>query len=87
MSSVFKKELRTVAKQGKDITLLDETVTLLANGEPLPEKNHDHEMSGNWRGHRECHIQPEWLLIYKITETELILTLVRTGSPSSLFRK
>ncbi|MBP3854237.1 MAG: type II toxin-antitoxin system YafQ family toxin [Ruminiclostridium sp.] len=87
MSSVFKKELRTVKKQGKDLSLLDEIVTLLAEGETLPEKNHDHELSGNWKGHRECHIQPDWLLIYKITDRELILTLVRTGSHSSLFGK
>ena len=87
MSSVFKKELRSVKKQGKDLSLLDEIVTLLAEGETLPEKNHDHELSGNWKGHRECHIQPDWLLIYKITDRELILTLVRTGSHSSLFGK
>ena len=67
--------------------MLDEAVTILANGEKLPEKYHDHELTGNWKEHRECHIQPDWLLIYKLTERELILTLVRTGSHSDLFRK
>ncbi|MBQ9383846.1 MAG: type II toxin-antitoxin system YafQ family toxin [Ruminiclostridium sp.] len=85
LSSVFKKELKAVSKQGKDLSLLDDIVTKLANGEALPEKNHDHELSGNWKGHRECHIQPDWLLIYRKTEKELILTLVRTGSHSDLF--
>lgn len=87
MSSAFKRELRSVSRQGKDLSLLDAAVTILANGETLPEKYHDHELTGNWKGHRECHIQPDWLLIYKITEKELILTLVRTGSHSDLFKK
>ena len=72
---------------GKDLSLLDDIVTMLANGEVLPEKNHDHELSGSWKGHRECHIQPDWLLIYKMTESALILMLVRTGSHRDLFRK
>lgn len=87
MSSAFKKELRSVSRQGKDLSLLEVAVTMLANGETLPERYHDHELTENWKGHRECHIQPDWLLIYKITEKELILTLVRTGSHSDLFKK
>ncbi len=62
-------------------------VELLAMGEALPEKNRDHELSGNWDGHRECHIQPDWLLIYRIENDVLVLTLARTGTHSDLFGK
>lgn len=58
---------------------------MLANGEPLPPKNKDHQLKGNYKGHRECHIEPDWLLIYKVQDNMLILTLVRTGSHSKLF--
>lgn len=53
----------------------------------LPEKNRDHELSGEWRGHRECHLQPDWLLIYRIENETLVLTLTRTGTHSGLFAK
>lgn len=56
-------------------------------GEPLPEKNRDHALTGDWIGHRECHIQPDWLLIYRIEDNVLVLTLARTGSHSDLFNK
>ena len=56
-------------------------------GEPLPEKNRDHDLSGDWVGHRECHILPDWLLIYRIEDDVLVLTLARTGSHSDLFGK
>ena len=59
----------------------------LANSEPLPEKNKDHELTGDWVGHRECHIQPDWLLIYRIEDDVLVLTLARTGTHSDLFDK
>ena len=55
--------------------------------EPLPEKNRDHALTGDWIGHRECHIQPDWLLIYRIEDNVLVLTLARTGSHSDLFNK
>ena len=59
----------------------------LANGETLPPENRDHELTGNWVGHRECHIQPDWLLIYRIEDDVLVLTLARTGTHSDLFSK
>ena len=60
-------------------------VTLLASGETLPVEFRDHSLSGNYSGYRECHIQPDWLLVYKITENQLLLTLYRTGTHSDLF--
>ena len=60
---------------------------MLANGETLPEKYHDHSLSGNWIGHRECHIQPDWLLVYYFEDDILVLTLARTGTHSDLFKK
>ena len=66
---------------------LEKVVELLAMGEALPENNRDHELSGNWVGHRECHIQPDWLLVYRIEDDVLVLTLARTGTHSDLFDK
>ena len=59
----------------------------LANGEPLDDKHHDHALSGDWIGHRECHILPDWLLVYRIEDDVLVLTLTRTGTHSDLFGK
>ena len=59
----------------------------LASGEQLPEKNKDHALTGNWVGHRECHIQPDWLLVYRMENDLLVLTLARTGTHSDLFGK
>lgn len=87
MTSVFKKELKKAKKRGLDLQLLNEIVTKLQCGEPLPDKNKDHALTGNWVHHRECHIQPDWLLIYRVIENELILLLVRTGMHSDLFNK
>lgn len=81
----FKKDFKLDQKQGLDLNKLKEIITLLANGELLPPKNKDHQLKGNYKGHRECHIEPDWLLIYKIQDDMLILTLVRTGSHSKLF--
>lgn len=74
-------------KRGLKIGLLMDVVSALAMGEPLPEKNKDHALSGNWTGHRECHILPDWLLIYRIEDDVLVLTLARTGTHSDLFGK
>ena len=60
-------------------------VDLLAMGQPLPERNRDHALTGDWVGHRECHIQPDWLLIYRVEEDVLVLTMTRTGTHSELF--
>jgi len=81
----FKKDLKTVIKRGYDVRLLDEVIGLLVDGEALPEKNKDHALTGNWNGHRECHITPDWLLIYRVENDILVLTVTRTGTHSDLF--
>ena len=81
----FKKDYKLAMKRHLDIELLDNIIRKLANGEQLPEKNKDHALVGNYVGKRECHITPDWLLIYEIDNGELILYLTRTGSHSDLF--
>ncbi len=81
----FKKDYKLAMKRHRNINLLDDIIRMLSKGETLPEKNKDHELTGNWIGHRECHIQPDWLLIYRIEDDVLVLTLTRTGSHSDLF--
>ena len=76
---------KRVKKRGFDISLLTDIIKKLAAGEPLPEKNRDHQLSGDYAGCRECHITPDWLLIYEVDGDELILYLTRTGSHSDLF--
>lgn len=83
----FKKDYRQAMKRGLNIDLLDDVIRTLARGETLPEKNRDHELTGDWAGHRECHILPDWLLIYRIEDDILVLTLSRTGTHSDLFGK
>lgn len=78
----FKKDLKNIIKSGYDISLLDKVVTILLQGKPLPEKYKDHNLTGNWVGHRECHITPDWLLIYLINDNTLTLTLTGTGTHS-----
>jgi mRNA interferase YafQ len=77
--------LRLAIKRGYDITLLDGIVTRLAAGETLDERHHDHPLKGEYQGCRECHVTPDWLLIYEIDNGELILHLTRTGTHSDLF--
>ena len=81
----FKKDYKLMMKRQLDIDLLDDIIRTLARGETLPLKNKDHELTGRWVGHKECHIQPNWLLIYRIDDDFLILTLSRTGTHSDLF--
>ena len=81
----FQKDLKRVEKRGYNISLLTEIIRKLANGEQLPEKNKDHSLLGEYSGCRECHIAPDWLLIYEIADEELILYLTRTGTHSDLF--
>ena len=81
----FKKDLKAIMKRGYNIQPLQDVVSLLTADSPLPEKNKDHALSGNWTGHRECHITPDWLLVYKIDNDILVLTLTRTGTHSDLF--
>lgn len=81
----FRKDVKLMQKRGFDMQRLTQVVSLLADGMPLPETYRDHGLSGNWSGHRECHIQPDWLLVYHIEQEFLILVLTRTGSHSDLF--
>lgn len=83
----FKKDYKLAIKRGLKIRLLEDVIAALAMGEPLQDKNKDHALSGDWVGHRECHILPDWLLIYRIEANVLVLTLTRTGSHSDLFGK
>lgn len=79
----FKRDLRLAAKRGKDLGKIETIIDLLQARKPLPEKNRGHNLSGDWHSHRECHIEPDWLLIYQISEDFLILE--RTGSHTELF--
>ena len=81
----FKKDYKKVVKRGYDTKLLENIIQKLAKGEQLSEKNKDHLFSGDYSGCRECHITPDWLLIYEIDHGELILYLTRTGTHSDLF--
>jgi len=81
----FKKDIKLAKKQGKDTEKIFEVVEKLANDEVLEAKYKDHCLTGDYKDCRECHIEPDWLLIYKKYESELILMLVRTGSHSDLF--
>ncbi|MDL2288207.1 type II toxin-antitoxin system YafQ family toxin [Oscillospiraceae bacterium OttesenSCG-928-F05] len=83
----FKKDYKLAMKRRLEMELLDGIIAALAMGETLPEKNKDHALTGNWSGHRECHILPDWLLIYRIEDDVLVLTLSRTGTHSDLFGK
>lgn len=85
LTSMFKKDLKLAKKRGYDLSLLNRVVDTLAMGQSLAEKYKDHSLVGNYKGCRECHITPDWLLIYEISESELILYLTRTGTHSDLF--
>ena len=87
LTTIFKKDYKLAMKRGRKLELLDKVITTLAMGESLPNENRDHDLQGNWKGYRECHIQPDWLLIYKIEKDVLVLTLTRTGTHSDLFAK
>jgi len=84
-STQFRKDLRLAFKQGKDLKLLERLIDLLAEDKPLPEKHHDHALQGNWKGFRECHITPDYLLVYRKTDKNgLVLLLARLASHSEL---
>ena len=86
-TSQFKKDLKLAKKQNKDLGKLFEVIDILANGETLDAKYKDHSLTGNYRGTRQCHIEPNWLLIYEIRGDVLVLMLYRLGSHSELFKK
>ena len=87
LTTIFKKDYKMAMKRGRKMELLDKVITTLALGENLPNENRDHDLHGNWKGYRECHIQSDWLLVYKIEKDILVLTLTRTGTHSDLFAK
>ncbi len=84
-SKKFQKDLKKVKSRGYNINLLAEVIQLLADGKTLPQRYQDYKLSGNFKGCRECHVLPDWLLIYEIVENELLLYLTRTGTHSDLF--
>ena len=81
----FKKDLKRIRKRGLDLNSLKFVLDTLQKQEALPLKYRDHALVGDYRGFRECHIEPDWLLIYTISNEKLILTAARTGSHSYLF--
>lgn len=84
-TAAFKRKYKMLKKRGQDLSLLDEVVDQLRQGKQLDRKYHDHELKGTWKGFHECHIKPDWLLIYLIDKEIITLTLVDTGSHSELF--
>lgn len=82
-TSQFKKDIKRQRKRGKDLQKLKDMVELFLAGQTLPIKNQDHALTGDWIGWRDCHLEPDWLLIYKLTQEELVLG--RTGTHSDLF--
>ena len=86
-TAAYKKSYKLMKKRGLDLTALDEVVDLLRQGRQLDEKYRDHGLSGSFAGFRECHIKPDWLLVYLIENDILTLTLVDTGTHSDIFRK
>ena len=86
-TATFKKSYKLMQKRGLDITLLDDVIDKLRRGIPLDEKHKDHGLSGRFRGFRECHVKPDWLLVYLIENDILTLTLVNTGSHADIFKK
>lgn len=85
LTGKFKKSLKLAKKRGLDLSLIDEVVNMLQRGDVLDKKYRDHELKGKYAGFRECHIQPDWLLIYLIEDDVLTLTLVDTGTHADLF--
>ena len=86
-TTAFKKSYKLMKKRGLDVSLLDDVVDKLRQGEQLDARYRDHGLTGNFTGFRECHIQPDWLLIYLIENDILTLTLVDTGAHSDIFKK
>ena len=85
LSNRFKKDLKLAAKRGLDLAELETVVNRLAAQQPLPDNNRDHSLTGDYIGFRECHIRPDWLLVYRVDGEDLVLFLFRTGSHTDLF--
>ena len=84
-SNAFKKDLKVALKRGLPMECLRNVVNMLAAEQPLPEKYRNHTLTGQYRGFQECHIEPDWLLVYRVDNDELELYLFRTGTHSDLF--
>jgi mRNA interferase YafQ len=83
-TSQFKRDVKRMQRQGREVEKLKRVLEALVKGEPLAAKHRDHVLVGQYKGTRECHMEPDWLLIYELAETEIVL--IRTGSHSDLFR-
>jgi len=83
-TSEFKRDVKRMQRQGREVEKLKRVLADLVKGEPLAARYRDHVLVGQYKGTRECHIEPDWLLIYELTETEIVV--IRTGSHSDLFR-
>ena len=81
----FKRDYKRIRKRGYDVQRLESIIEMLAKEQVLPEECRDHDLGGTWSGFRECHIEPDWLLVYTIDHNDLVLVLSRTGSHSDLF--
>ncbi len=81
----FRKDINRIKKRGYNLSLLNEVVQTLPEEKPLNKKYYDHALTGKYTKHRECHIQPDWLFIYRINDSKLILVATRTGTHSDLF--
>jgi mRNA interferase YafQ len=86
-SNQMKRDVKLMKRQHRDMAKLDKVLDLLAEGNPLPPEYKDHQLKGNYKAFRECHIEPDWLLIYKIVESELIIIAIATGSHSVALEK
>jgi mRNA interferase YafQ len=85
LATKFKRDVKKCQRQNKDMSKFKTITELLELGQPLPYHNRDHELTGNWKGYRECHITPDWLLVYRVYEDEKTIELARMGSHSDLF--
>ena len=83
-TSSFKRDYKLIKKRGYDINKLKTVITIIAEGNEIPATYRDHALTGNWLGYRELHIEPDWLLVYRIYDNQLILSLTRTGTHSDL---
>ena len=84
-SNRFKKDVQLALKRGKRLDKLSTVIELLCTGNPLPGHYKDHPLAGNYSGFRDCHIEPDWIMIYRIENNQLQLLLARTGTHSDLF--
>ena len=84
-SSRFKKDIKLAVKRGKDLEKLSSVVELLCEGNPLPKQYKDHPLAGDYSGFRDCHIEPDWVMIYRIENSQVQLILARTGTHADLF--